>query len=128
MNKSIEKNEKMPEESEELFIERIKKELLEEKLDKLDNSDFINLDINIIGLEEAKLWDMFNNIKTKEDWDKAVKDFYIYRKKTVKEIEKEKERGEIKGAVLHGDIIIHPKGNFLSLLGNKLTGLSGKIK
>ena len=132
MDEFIKKIEKTQEKSEELLVERIKKELLEGKLKNLEkkekkeeyNFDFTNLDIDFIGLEEAKLWDMSNNIKTKEEWDKAVKDFYVYRKKTVEEIQKEKERGEIKGAILRGDMVIHPRGEFLSLLGNKLTGLN----
>ena len=131
MEEFVNKNEKIQEESEELLVERIKKELSEEKSENLDkkekgetyNPSFINLDIDLIGLEEAKLWDMYNNIKTREDLDKAIQDFYVYRGKIIKEIKKEKERGEFKGTILYDNVMIHPKDEFISILGNKLTGI-----
>ncbi|MEK7553653.1 MAG: hypothetical protein AAB504_03180 [Patescibacteria group bacterium] len=136
MEEFVNKNEKIQEESEELLVERIKKELSEEKSENLEkkekgetyNPSFINLDIDLIGWGEAKLWDMYNNIKTREDLDKAIQDFYVYRGKIIKEIKKEKERGEFKGTIFYDNVMIHPKDEFISILGNKLTGMIKKVK
>ena len=135
--KFIKKNEKIQEESEELLVERIKKELSEEKSENLDkkekgeknyNPSFINLDIDLIGPEEVKLWNMSNNIKTSEDLNKATQDFYVYKEKIIKEIKKEREGGEFKGIILYDDVKIHPKEEFISILGNKLTGFINKVE
>ncbi|MEK7553552.1 MAG: hypothetical protein AAB504_02630, partial [Patescibacteria group bacterium] len=68
------------------------------------------------------------NIKTSEDLNKATQDFYVYKEKIIKEIKKEREGGEFKGIILYDDVKIHPKEEFISILGNKLTGMIKKVK
>lgn len=120
------KIEKTPDE---LLLKNVRNELLREKAKNLEqkkengyNLDFADLDINLIGIEEARLFQKIADVKNEAELDAAEKDFFKYRSKISEEFKNDIESGNYKGSLLD-----YPKGAIVSILGNKLTSFVGKF-